>query len=77
MFLSLSYVEFILFTQIWTSVKLVPSHVMHVLFVLTSLDHTTAGVDPVTLATARLSVKVKFAPHLLPGIWFLVGKKSV
>ncbi|KAK2546857.1 Deleted in malignant brain tumors 1 protein [Acropora cervicornis] len=43
--------------KIWTSVKLVPSHVMHVLFVLTSLDHTTAGVDPVTLATARLSVK--------------------
>ena len=56
-------VEFLLFAQIWTIVRLVPSDVTHVLFAWTSLDHTAAGVDPVTLATARLSVKVKSALH--------------
>ena len=63
--------EFRLFLQIWTSVKLVPSHVTHVLLAWTFLDHTAAGVEPVTLATGGLSVKVKFALHFLVRIRWL------
>ena len=55
-------VKFHLFAQIWTSVRLVPSDVTHALFAKTFLDHTAAGVDLVTLATARLPVKVS---HLI------------
>ena len=70
-------VEFRLFVQIWTSVKLVRSRVTHVLLAWTFLDHTAAGVDPVTLATAGLSVKVKFAPHFLFRIRWLEWKEPL